>query len=507
MQVTWRNKRTPFEVIAALTDFARLSQQASALLSAPLETPDTLALKMLTRLISLCHASAGTFVLSFQLPDITRRSLAVALTDSHMFPLVMRYKMNEEEVAAALTLFSIEGPDIQIPEGMPQTLIWRRLIKMQSDEEHYHLPEASLEQIDSRSTSRPAPLACVFFLLRWSGADQKTAIQALSSEQELLPLMADAVDAVIVNVLLALRVQDLEQLAQRKAQQNSELLKAELLATVSHELRSPLASIKGYTTTLLRHEQRISPEERHEFLLAINGASAQLETIVDRLLEVSQLETKTVRFEPIAINLIHLVQEALTAARRFVGGEEASRDGPEQHHVRYTLHIEQEYTSTSGDGLIIQGDRRLLRNLLDHLLENATHYSPPDGKVEVGLRSIQCSQALAALEQQWQQRKSTIVVLPSKNRRDVPQAEIWVKDVGSGIAAEHLQHIFDRFYRVDMSLIRDVNGLGLGLSICKSIVELHEGTIWVESEVGKGSTFHVLLPKHEYATQMIEEIV
>jgi signal transduction histidine kinase len=87
-----------------------------------------------------------------------------------------------------------------------------------------------------------------------------------------------------------------------------------------------------------------------------------------------------------------------------------------------------------------------------------------------------------------------MMVLPSTKHYAVPLVEIWIKDVGSGIAPEHLKSIFDRFYRVDMSLVRAVNGLGLGLSICKSIVELHGGTIWVESEVGKGSTFHVLLP-------------
>src|SRR5690349_21895919 len=87
MQAAWKNKRTPYEVISALTDFARLSQQASALLSSS-ETPDTLALTMLTRLLSLCHASQGTFLLSFQTHGIGRRLLSPALlADQHLFPL------------------------------------------------------------------------------------------------------------------------------------------------------------------------------------------------------------------------------------------------------------------------------------------------------------------------------------------------------------------------------------------------------------------------------------
>ena len=93
------------------------------------------------------------------------------------------------------------------------------------------------------------------------------------------------------NILLAERIYELEAAADHKALREMELFKAELLATVSHELRSPLASVKGYAATLLRHERRISREERHEFLLAIKEASDRLEAVIDRLLEISQLET------------------------------------------------------------------------------------------------------------------------------------------------------------------------------------------------------------------------
>lgn len=325
--------------------------------------------------------------------------------------------------------------------------------------------------------------------------------------QELLSFVTEAVDAVIVPMLQALRVRDLEHLAQQHIEHNNELLKAELLATVSHELRGPLASIQGYTTTLLCHDQRIAPEERHEFLVAINSACIHLETIVNRLLDVAQLETKTVPFEPTPVNVIHLVQEALTAARCFERDKVVPQEGIDPPQVRYTLHSVQEYDASLNDGLSIQGDRRLLRNLLDHLLENATHYSPPGGNIEVGVRAFRHQEALLALEEQLQQVKPTMVVLPSANHRGVPQVEIWMKDRGSGIALEHLPHIFERFYRADMSLIREVNGLGLGLTICKSIVALHGGTIWVESEVGKGSTFHVLLPQSEHRPPGSEETV
>jgi signal transduction histidine kinase len=507
MQTAWNSKHTPWEVIAALTDFARLSQQASALLTSSLETPDTLGLLILTRLLALCHANQGTLLLSFQAQGTGRRATSTVPTDQQAFPLVIRCEMSEEAATTALTSFSPDGPDIQVPATTPHTLIWRRMISMQPEEGDRASGKPPTEQREPRPPAQTAPLACAYFVLHWSETDHQRAEQALLSTKELLPLITDAINAVMVNVLLALRVQDLEHLAYRKTEQSNELLKAELLATVSHELRSPLASIQGYTTTLLRHDQRISPEERHAFLVEISKASARLETIVNRLLEVSQLETNTVPFEPLAVNVIHLIQEALTAARRFAGTEADTSIETNLHPVTYTLHIEQEYDATSNEELIIQGDRRWLRTLLDHLLENAVHYSPPDGKIEMGVRTLRHQEALVALEQQWQQEAPTTALLPSTTHWSVPLLEIWIKDAGSGIALEHLKHIFDRFYRVDMSLTREVNGLGLGLSICKSIVELHGGTIWVESKVGKGSIFHVLLPQHEHASPATDEIV
>src|SRR5438067_13332808 len=106
--------------------------------------------------------------------------------------------------------------------------------------------------------------------------------------------------------------------------QEMELLKAELLATVSHELRSPLASVKGYAATLLRHERRISREERHEFLLAITEASDRLAVVIDRLLEISQLDTDAITMKPSTVDLVYLVRDGFTASEvRFIASQQA----------------------------------------------------------------------------------------------------------------------------------------------------------------------------------------
>src|SRR6266851_1308730 len=112
--------------------------------------------------------------------------------------------------------------------------------------------------------------------------------------------------------------------------QETEVFKAELLATVGHELRGPLTAIKGFAATLLRHERRISHEERHEFLVAISAASDRLELIIERFLEISQLETDAIRIERFPVDVARLAHEALTVAE-----QRASEHTP----ARFTFHL------------------------------------------------------------------------------------------------------------------------------------------------------------------------
>jgi signal transduction histidine kinase len=137
-----------------------------------------------------------------------------------------------------------------------------------------------------------------------------------------------------------------------------ELLKAELLGTVSHELRSPLASIKGYAGTLLRHE-RLSRVERHQFPLAINEASDRLEVIIERLLEVSQLETGQITIERTPVDVAHLASEAIAAIEERV---------TEQFPGRFTfnLRLERADGTPSRTVPIILGEPRRLRKVLDN---------------------------------------------------------------------------------------------------------------------------------------------
>jgi signal transduction histidine kinase len=261
-----------------------------------------------------------------------------------------------------------------------------------------------------------------------------------------------------------------------------ELLKAELLGTVSHELRGPLASIKGYAATLLRHERRISREERHQFLLAITEASDRLEVIIQRLLEVSQLETGEVTIDRSPVDMVYLLKESIAALEERISEQQPGR-------FIFKLSLEHADGTPATSVPIILADQRRMREVMDDLLENAVKFSPGGGVIKVILHPVTQMQTIQAESTEADQQSVHIAR---------QMLEILVCDNGMGIPLEHLDRIFDRFHRVDIRLTREVNGLGLGLTICKRIVELHDGLIWAENrQNGKGSVFHVRLPIDE----------
>src|SRR5579864_1632295 len=145
--------------------------------------------------------------------------------------------------------------------------------------------------IDGASPTLVRQPVQALLVLGWTTENDSVCALVVERGHRVLPFVVDAVSSVIVSILLVERLHALEAASMRDSLHEMELLKAELLGTVSHELRSPLASIKGYAATLLRHERRLGSEERHQFLLAITEASDRLEVIIERLLEMSQLET------------------------------------------------------------------------------------------------------------------------------------------------------------------------------------------------------------------------
>lgn len=261
------------------------------------------------------------------------------------------------------------------------------------------------------------------------------------------------------------------EIAKTEALREADRLKAELLGTVSHELRSPLSAIKGYAATLLRYERRLSREEQRSFLQAIGEASDRLEVIINRLLEMSQLETGSIVPRLAPLDIVEVTREAIAVAER-----RARANAP----GKYTFSMRLLASGGSPDHALplIEADHRLLRDTLDNLLENAVKYSPDGGSVDVTL-SVRAAPGAPAAD----------------TPAEAPEmVEIVVRDTGLGIPVEHLGRVFERFHRVDTRLTREVDGLGLGLAMCKRIADLHGGSIWAESAPGQGSAFHLTLP-------------
>lgn len=269
--------------------------------------------------------------------------------------------------------------------------------------------------------------------------------------------------------------------------ESKELLKADVLGTVSHELRGPLAAIKGYAMTLLRQEHHLAREERRQFLQAINEASDRLEVIIERLLEVSQLETGQVTLHLSPVDMMYLASEAIAALEERV---------TDRFPGRFTFHVRMENANRKPAQSVplVLADPRRLREVLDNLLDNAIQYSPEGGSVSVVMRPVfqvrSAKEGVSGTNEDGRQPASIATTYAAQN-----MLEICVDDEGRGIPADQLESIFNRFHRVDTRLIREANGLGLGLAICKYIVELHHGVIWAENKPGgKGSVFHLRLP-------------
>ncbi len=187
------------------------------------------------------------------------------------------------------------------------------------------------------------------------------------------------------------------------------VLPADLLATISHELRSPLASIKGYTDILLRHEDRLSHEDRQEFLAAIRQASSRLELLIDRMLELSHLETGALQITVSAIDVVPLVREAITETQQRLTGQTPGS-------LTLDLHLKDAAGRLSHEEPRVQADARRLREIVDHLLENAVTYSPDGGPIDVILRPVPHGVAPDIRSETTRESSGPKAVLPEEAR-------------------------------------------------------------------------------------------
>ena len=245
-----------------------------------------------------------------------------------------------------------------------------------------------------------------------------------------------------------------QEMSERIAQQlellaHIDVRRRELLANVSHDLRTPLASMQGYLETLLLRHGTIPPEEERGYLEVAAKHSERLGQLIRDLFQLTKLEAREVKPQCEDFPIAELVQDVMQKFELTAGKREVRLDSrlPQQH-------------------IQVHADIGMIESVLENLMENAIRHTPAGGVILLEVTST------------------------------LDRATIRVIDTGRGIPDNELPSIFDRYYHVDRGEMSDIGRTGLGLAITRHVVELHGGAIAVESVLGKGTTFSFDLPVH-----------
>ncbi len=260
-----------------------------------------------------------------------------------------------------------------------------------------------------------------------------------SADLPFLQAVADLIALCVEHVRLG------EELSAAQSLSEANRLKAELLSMLAHEMRTPLTSIKGYSTALLMEEGAFGQETQREFLQIIDEECDVLQDLVHDLLESSIIDAGLLRLEPQPVRLPNMATAVV---------EDLANHSP---RYRFLVDFPPGFP-------IVDADPSRIMQVLRNLLDNAVKYSPQGG----------------------------LVVVRGEVRGD--EVVVSVADQGVGIAPEDLNRLFEKFFRVKSGLGRHVVGSGLGLPISRTIVESHGGRIWAESRLGQGTTLFFTLP-------------
>ncbi len=229
-------------------------------------------------------------------------------------------------------------------------------------------------------------------------------------------------------------------------------MKDDFVSSVSHELRSPLTSIKGYVDFVLRGKAGPLNSKLVEYLTIVKNNTSRLATFINDILDLAKIDAKRFELGKEALELPPLIEEMVTFFR------------PQAEENRIQLE-----TVVPTSISLVSADPDKIRQVFINVLSNAFKFTPEGGKV----------------------------IIEAKNSDSGDFVEVCVKDTGVGIAKEDLQKVFDKFQQIKPAggKVKKVKGTGLGLAIVKGILEAHGGRIWVESELDKGSNFVFTLPK------------
>lgn len=232
------------------------------------------------------------------------------------------------------------------------------------------------------------------------------------------------------------------------SQKEVERMKSSFLSVVSHELKTPLHSIKGFVDIILMGKTGPLTDTQVDFLTTVRDQTTHLQSLIDDLLEFSRLESGQIKLRLTEVSLAEVTQTVVDKLKPLA----------ERGQIQLINRV-------GADIPVIEADYMRIEQVLTNLVDNAIKFTPASGIVTITAKDLGT------------------------------EVQVAVSDTGIGIPTNEQERIFERFYQVDSGPARHYRGTGLGLTICKHIVEYHRGRIWVESEVGKGSTFFFVLPK------------
>jgi len=238
----------------------------------------------------------------------------------------------------------------------------------------------------------------------------------------------------------------LVRLADQSQQRAAEQIRVDFVANASHELRTPLATLLGFLETL-QDDEAVDAETRQRFISIMFREATRMRGLLDDLMSLSRIEAERFAIPKDKVELLSIIEEVLAAVRPLA--------------QERAIAVENEARDT-----IVSGDDVQLSQLLNNLIVNALKYGRPGTPVRIRLEDA--AQDLLRIS---------------------------VIDQGEGIAEAHIPRLTERFYRVDAGRSRAVGGTGLGLAIVKHIVLRHRGRLDIQSELGTGTTFSVLLPR------------
>lgn len=256
-------------------------------------------------------------------------------------------------------------------------------------------------------------------------------------------------------------------------ERQEEKQRGDFISTASHEMRTPVAAIEGYLSLAMNEKVSTIDSRARGYLEKAHASTEHLGQLFQDLLNSAKAEDGRLTSHPVIVE-IGAFLEQLSNDLRIV----ASKKGlPMEFIVGSSQTIDA--TSDASKRVVkplyyVKADPDRMREVVTNIFDNAIKYTE-SGKVSVGLTG------------------------------DEHVVQMYVRDTGPGIPAEDVPHLFQKFYRVDNSATRTIGGTGLGLFICRKIVELYQGRIWVESEVGKGSSFFINLPRISTAKAVEEQ--